>query len=446
MLLRGRTIGIPLHVLLVSSAFGQAPVVLDTVPRERFSWHAQSTIVEQYKPKWNAPYSGTNSLITDEESRTSITGTLFAAARLWKGGSVVLNPEIAGGSGLSSALGVGDAPNGETFRVGDPAPSIYLARLYLRQVIPIGSSTDVANADANQLAGTVPQEYVAITAGKTSVADLFDRNSYAHDPRSQFLAWSLMGNGAWDYPANVRGYTPAVIAEYVGKRNELRAGIALLPTDANGNEMDTDIGRSRGIMVEYTRKWNWRGRKGALRVLAFQNTTHMGDYAASVRDTAGTGVADITRARAFGHTKQGFAINAEQQLNAWLGAFARVGWNDGRTETWVFTEIDHTLSLGLSADGARWKRDGDRAGLALVMSGLSTEHRNYLAAGGLGFMLGDGALRYAPERMLETYYAVQLEKDRLWLTGTYQLLIAPGYNADRQGPVNIFSVRVHWQV
>ena len=171
MVLRGRSAALALPFSFASAALAQTPAATDTLPHERFSWHAQSTVVEQYKPEWHAPYSGINSLTTAEESRTSITGTFFGCARLWKGANMVLNPEIAGGSGLSSALGVGDAPNGETFRVGDPAPSIYLARLYLRQVIPIGKATEQVGSDANQLAGTLPTEYVAITAGKTSVAD-----------------------------------------------------------------------------------------------------------------------------------------------------------------------------------------------------------------------------------------------------------------------------------
>lgn len=437
----------PAHVALAllicaPSAYAQN----DTIHAERFALHAQATIVEQYKPKWEAPYSGANSLTTEEEDRTSMTGTLYASVRLWKDASFVVDPEIAGGSGLSAALGVGDAPNGETFRVGDPAPNIYLARAYLRQVFALGGERTWQATDQNKLAGLVPTHYLALTAGKVSVADYFDANSYAHDPRTQFLAWSLMSNGAWDYPANVRGYTPGVIMEYVTPRQEVRAGLALLPTEANGNEMDFDIGRSNGLMVEYTRSWKCHGRKGAARVLGFRNTTHMGGYAAALELPLGLDGPDITAARAYGRTKYGITFNAEQEVNGWLGVFARAGWNDGLNETWVFTEIDRTVSAGLGADGKRWHREGDHAGLAFVASGLSREHAQYLSAGGRGFMLGDGGLTNAWEKLTEVYYSAALVPDRLWITGTYQLLMDPGYNSDRSGPVHIFSVRVHWVV
>ncbi len=418
----------------------------DSTHEERFTLHAQTTIVNQYKPKWNADYSGGNSLTTAEEDKNSMTATLFAGARLWKGASLYFNPEIAGGSGLSSALGVGDAPNGETFRVGDPAPTIYLARLYFRQVFALGAEREHQESDFNQLAGKVPTKYISLTIGKTSVADYFDASSYAHDPRTQFLCWSLMSNGAWDYPANVRGYTPSAIVEFVSPKHELRAGISLLPTEANGNEMDFDINRSNGLMVEYAHPWVCHGRKGAVKILAFRNITHMGNYESSLTRPLTLDGPDITADRAYGRTKYGFTLNIEQELNPWLGGFMRAGWNDGKNETWVFTEIDHTISAGLGASGSKWKRNGDKAGLAFVASGLSMEHRDYLSAGGKGFILGDGALNYTWEKMIECYYSAQFIPDRLWISGTYQLLMDPGYNADRSGPVHIFSLRVHWAV
>jgi high affinity Mn2+ porin len=414
----------------------------DTLKNEWFTLHAQTTVINQNKPSFNgAKYTGDNSLHPQKESKTSLTSTFYLGARLWKGASFYVNPEIAGGSGLSEALGVAAAPNGETFRIGDPAPKIYVARLFYHQVFALSKEKAYQSNDFNQLGGREPLKYIALTIGKVGAADYFDDNQYSHDPRSQFMSWALMDNGAWDYPANTRGYTPSVILEYITPHNELRYGFSLMPKTANGNKMNWDVQNASSSSLEYTHRYSLHQQKGAVRVLGFFNTTNMGNYRESIALRAENPVIQDTRK--FGHTKFGFAVNAEQELGKDLGAFFRASWNDGNNETWCFTEIDRSISAGLSLGGNRWKRSNDRVGLAFVASGISRPHRDYLMAGGKGFMLGDGNLKYGLEKLAELYYSAELVKNQVFISGAYQLLMNPGYNKDRKGPIHIFSVRVH---
>lgn len=416
----------------------------DTIKNDWFSFHAQATVVNQFKPAFHANYSGQNSLSTSKESATSITTTLYMGARLWKGASVYFNPEIAGGSGLTQALGIADATNGETFRIGSPAPKIYVARLYYRQVFALSKTKIYQQPDQNQLGEWIPEKYLAATVGKVSAADFFDDNKYSHDPRSQFMSWGLMDNGAWDYPANTRGYTPSVMLEYVTPKHELRYGISLLPLLANGNDMDWDLHHSSSQTIEYTHRHSFRNRPGAIRVLAFYSTTHMGNYreAIQMNPTAPS----IVDTRKYGRSKYGFGLNADQEFTDNLGGFFRASWNDGTNETWAFTEIDHSISAGLVLNGTKWKRSDDKVGLAYVASGISKPHRDYLKAGGHGFMLGDGNLNYGWENLAELYYSAALANKLVYITGTYQFLVNPGYNRDRRGPVSVFSIRVHLNI
>ena len=428
-------------LLLYITGIGACAQVTDTIrKKENFSFHMQTTVIYQYKPGFSADYSGQNSFRTYEERSNSVTATFYAGARLWKGASLYVNPEMAGGSGLSKVLGVADATNGETFRVGSTAPKIYLARAFIKQLFSLSEAKQWEETDQNQLAGEVPESYLSVIAGKICLSDYFDQNSYSHDPRTQFMNWGLMSNGAWDYPANTRGYIPSFIAEYVSPQNELRFAVSLLPVEANGLPVNWNIAKANSVTLEYTRNYKLGDKKGTLRFLTFLTSGKMGDYSQSIAlNPAAPVIEDVQR---YGNKKYGFGLNAEQQLNDYLGCFFRAGWNDGHTQTWAFTEIDRSISLGLSANGAKWNRTNDTAGLAVVASGLSKDHKNYLAAGGYGFMLGDGRLNYTAESVTEFYYSAAL-RENIYLTGGYQFLLNPGYNADRSGPVNIFSIRLH---
>ncbi len=425
---------------------------------ERFTIHCQSTIINQYKPSFTAPYTGDNSLTTEEESKTSITSTMYLGAKLWKGASIFINPELAGGSGLSNVLGLGDATNGETFRIGDPSPTIYLARLFVRQVFALTDSRQPRNtqffhnhSDFNQLEEDEPVHYFAITIGKIGVADYFDDNTYSHDPRTQFMCWSLMANGAWDYPANTRGYAPSAVLEYVTPHHQWRYALSLMPKTANGLEMNWDIQNAYSNSFEYTHPFQFKGKEGAIRLLGFYTSTNMGNYKQAIDESQNQFPPFnippiIENNRTYGRTKFGIGINFEQKLKDNLGCFFRASWNDGNNETWAFTQIDNSISGGLLLTGDHWKRPKDNVGIAFVSSGLSKPHQDYLKSGGTDFMLGDGKLNYARESLGECYYSAELVKDRTYFSAGYQIVLNPGFNKDRQGPAHVFSIRVHTRI
>ena len=312
------------------------------------------------------------------------------------------------------------------------------ANEYLNSFLGVIYSTTKASVYPLVLAGYVPEKYISVSFGKTALSDYFDNNSYSHDPRTQFMSWALMGNGAWDYPANTRGYTDALAIEYITPKNELRYSLALVPTEANGNTLDYKIAKAHSHTLEYTYNYSVNAKAGTVRILAFYTIAKMGNYNQSIK--LNPAAPDITATRKYSNNKYGLGINLEQSLSKNIGAFLKASWNDGNNETWAFTEIDHTVSIGTVAKGTKWKRVEDEVGLAYVISGLSTPHKNYLEAGGKGSLLGHGALNYGPERLAELYYSAALIKKSLFLSGTYQFILHPGYNKDR-GPVNVFSVR-----
>jgi high affinity Mn2+ porin len=428
---------LPLLISLVAANVGLAQ---DTTKHERFSFHFQQTIITQYKPAFSAKYSGDNSLLTGIETESSITSTLFGAARLWKGAQVFFNPEISGGAGISKTLGVAGFPNGETFRVGSASPAIYIARLYFTQNFEWGKDKDTIEAGPNQLAGLKSKRYFGISAGKFGMADFFDGNEFSHDPRTQFMNWSLMDNAAWDYPANTRGYALGATAELGQPDWTLRFAFTLSTTEANGSVWDQKIGKANTQTLEFEKRYTLNGQKGTVRVLGFLNNGKMGDYNKSIALSPVAPNVDTTQA--YGRHKYGFGISADQYLTKDFGVFAKVSYNDGHTQTWYFTEIDQSVSFGAQLAGTSWKRKDDVLGLAFVGNGISPQHRNYLAAGGYGFLIGDGKLNYSTEMIAELYYKLNAYQNKFFLSPDYQFIVNPAYNKDR-GPVHVFSIRAH---
>jgi len=409
--------------------------------QEWYSLHYQFTGVTQYHPSFYSAYpGGQNSLSPDEEDATAFFTTIYGDLRLWPGAELLFDPEMSGGKGLSKTLGVAAFPNGIVYRVGDPSPAVYLARLAISQTFGLGGGK-LTNASApNELAGTRDKNQLAITVGRVSVLDVVDANRYANDATNQFLNWALMASGAYDYPADTRGYTWGVLADLAYDWWSARAGMALEPYYANLETMDWRVGKSQGLVAEYEARYSVGKRPGAWSLLVFLNTARMGSYEqwlASPKAYPG-GIADT---RADGRTKYGFALSMEQELTRTLGSFLRVSWNDGHNESWAFTEIDQSLALGLVQRGRAWNRPGDEIGAAVVVSGLSPWHRRYLEQGGYGFIIGDGRLQYGPEVISDVYYRLRLT-DLLSVSAFYQPIVNPGYNQDR-GPVHVLSARVH---
>jgi high affinity Mn2+ porin len=408
----------------------------------RFSLHFQFTYIYQYKPAFYSPYSGQNSLLGTEEKQNSITSTLFLGVRLWKGAELYINPEMAGGSGLSGAFGLAASANGETYRVGDPAPTLYLARGYFKQTIALSKVYSKIDDGANQVTCLMPEKYVQFIMGKYCLADVFDINAFSNSPRTQFMNWSFMNNAAWDYASNVRGYNYAFTTIVQLNSITYKSSLSLLPPVPNGADLNTNLCQEFAINSEIDKKYMLNKREGNIRLLGYYNYGNFGLYSQAMITKDSAGVPSIAATRQAGRHKIGFGISTDQQISETVGFFTRIGWNNGKTETWCYTEADRTFSVGISINGKKWKRPDDNIGLGCVVNGLSPEHLNYLAAGGLGFELGDGKLNYGHETAFELYYSWKPISTPIWLSTDYQCVFNPGYNKDR-GPINVFSFRIH---
>jgi high affinity Mn2+ porin len=310
--------------------------------------------------------------------------------------------------------------------------------MFGRYTIGFGGDREKVEDGQNQLPGERDVNRLTVSIGKMSMTDLYDNNLYSHDPRTQFLDWALMYNGAWDYPANVRGYTYGMGIDYNTKNWAFRWGIFAEPAEANGAAFDPRVFNANGQAWELEERYLLFEQPGKIRLMAYLNHAHMGNYADAVAQTGSP--PDITLTRSY-RLKYGFLMNLEQQITANLGLWARLGWNDGHSESWAFTPIDETAALGFLLKGGRWRRPQDEVGVAYVFNGLSPEHQSYLAAGGLDFNIGDGALTYAPEGILELYYNLEIAKG-IEFTFDFQEVSNPAYNRDR-GPVSIGAVRMH---
>ena len=408
---------------------------------ERWNIHFQATSIGQHHGGFPSLYEGDNSLPPQPESRASLTATVFLAVRLGWHTDLVINPEIAGGRGFGLVTGIAGFTNGEIPRVSSATPTLYPARAFLRTTWALGAETESVENGMNQPAGAQPVRRFTAIVGKFAVTDYFDSNSYSHDPRKQFMNWALMYNGAWDYPADTRGYTIGAMEELATRNWSLRLAQTAEPTVANGPTFDTRIDKNRGDTVEVERRYHSGGHAGALRVLGFANREDAGTFREAMRPG---GPPNLAATRRNGTLKYGFGVNLEQALTPDIGVFSRYGWSDGKTEAWAFTQIDRSLSGGVSIQGKLWKRGGDQIGVAAVRNYLSGDQRSLLAAGGLGFIIGDGRLdRYRPESIVEAYYSWQATK-QFTLTGDFQRVANPAYNHNR-GPVSVLTLRVHWE-
>jgi len=424
-----------LFFYIIKSALAQ-----DTVKQQPFSFHFQQTIISQSDLPFTALYSGQNSLSPNAQTQTSLTTTFFWAARLWKGAEVHFDPELSGGAGLSSTQGVAAFPNGETFRVGGVQNKIYIARMYFKQSFEWGKEKDTIADDADVLGGLKSRRYFSFVVGKFGMADFYDGNNLSHDPRMQFMNWALMDNGAWDYPANTRGYTIGLHTELGQPTWTLRFALTMVVTHENESTWDAKVLKANTQTVEYEKRYSIGGQKGTLRLLGFLNNGKFGNYDLAIAQNPKAPVIDSTQH--YGRHKYGFGINTDQYITNDFGLFAKASWNDGHTETWFFTEIDRSFTFGGSLRGTQWHRADDEMGIAFIIDGLSASHREYLADGGYGFIIGDGHLNYAPEMVAEFYYRINAFQKKFFISPDYQFIFNPAYNKDR-GPVNVLGLRAH---
>ncbi len=394
---------LPLH-LVAQSIDAPAPQ-----PSENWNLYYQATSIGQHHGTFNSPYDGPLSLQGHPESDVSLTTTLFFGLRLGQGTQLYFDPEIAGGRGFSNVDGLANAPNGELPRVASATPKPYLARLYVSHDFGFGDSVEHVDSDENQLAGDRPMVRDTITAGRFSDSDFFDDNNYSHDPRTQFMAWGMMYNGAWDYPADTRGYTWGIVNEFHTRNWSFRYGVAAEPRVANGGRFDRRLFADQGQTFEEERRYSIASHPGAIRWLQYLNRTRSGSYGEAVHLAEQTGTTpDVQAIRRPGTLKYGTGVSFDQELTHDIGVFSRLGWNDGKTEDFAFTAIDRLAEGGVSVKGTSWHRKDDVVASAFAAAGISGVHAVYLAQGGLDFLIGDGRLNYAPEYLWETYYSARV--------------------------------------
>lgn len=408
---------------------------------DRWNCHFQSTYIWQDKRPFAAPYSGENSLLPQRETGYTLTATAFLGARLWSGAEVFFNPEMIQSQEMSGLKGLGGLTNGENQKSGGPEAQVYRARLFLRQTWNLGGESTALPDGPNQFASTVQSQRLVLTVGNFAVMDVFDANAFSHDARTSFVNWAFLTHGAYDYAADARGYSWGAAWEYFRGAWTFRAGRFAQPRESNGLYLDNKVLDHFGDQVEVEHTHTFGGQPGKLRILAFRNVARMGSFQEALdhaKTSGGTpAVEDVRR----NQTKSGFGVALEQNLTDDLGLYARGSWNDGRTETYAFTEIERSLSAGFVMKGSAWKRPLDTFGVAFAQNGLSGSHRAYLASGGLGAFIGDGRLAYAPERIAEAFYSLKGSQS-VWLSAHAQYIRNPAYNADR-GPVKVFGCRMH---
>lgn len=410
----------------------------------RFWISGQANIIFQWHPAFPAAYSGPNSLHANAEDATSKVYTLFTGLEITPTTEVFADIESAGGRGISDALGLAGFTNLDVVRNPDLGPVPYLARLMLRQIIPLSSETVSAERGPFGMATSLPARRIEIRVGKFSMVDFLDANSAGSDSHLQFMNWTVDNNGAYDYAANTRGYTDGAIVEYDDHSWSLRFAEAMMSKVANGINLDADLFRAHSENFEAESRRNFLPhRTGVVRFLSYMNHANMGSYREAIDNfLAGeTSRPDIISTRRQGRVKYGFGLNFEQDLADQFGIFGRLGWNDGRNESFEYTEVDRALELGFYFKGKSWRRANDRAGAVVAVNALTNDHARYLALGGLGFLLGDGALTYGPEEIVEAYYTVHMWRG-LFASVDLQHINNPGYNQAR-GPVIVPGLRLH---
>ena len=424
-------VGPPEDALIPSLAATQ-----DRLEEQGWLLRGQATFILQGHPRFRSPYRGEGSLAPAANARNTFSSDLILGRRLWEGAEFIVNPQVTRGFGLSNSTGIAAYPNNEAFRLGSTEPTIFVPRILLRQTLGLSADTVPNEDDPLRFTAPLPRQRITITIGKMSVWDIFDDNRYAHDARTQFLNWALVGAGGFDFAADARGWTPGAAVEYDDGAWGLRAGIFQVPRQVNGLFMDPALTRAWSAMLQADRFWSVGERPGAIRLLGGVTRARMSQWGEIERN--GPDSFDINPA---GYRRKLMAaLNAEQEVAEGIGLFARLSWNDGRTQNWSFTEMDRAVSGGISINGARWDRPRDTVGLGGNIGWISEGRRRYLANGGIGFITGDGRLSAGPEYALETYYAARVLPG-VDVTGNYQLVANPAYNRDR-GPVHLFALRL----
>ncbi len=413
---------------------------------EQWNIHGQSTYIVQQKNNFSSPYYGQNSLLNKSEGggakSYTLSATAFLGARLWEGAEIYYNPEMFEGTPFNGQLvGLGGFQNGELQKGSYAPPVYYTARAFIRQSFGLGGGKEHIEGGPNQLAGNLDKNRLVLTYGKFATLDFFDQNTYSHDPRTQFQNFALFSMGAYSYAADTKGYTYGVVAEWYQDDWILKAARLAMPTIPNTAQLDYSMTKDYGNQIELTHEHELWGKPGAVRALYYQQHAFMGNYQNAVNQAqVSNSTPDITSVRQAAQTSWGYGLNIEQAINEDVGIFGRWSWNPGTTETQTI-DISRSLSGGLSIKGSGWSRPKDTVGIGYAINGIASSQVSYLQQGGIAPFIGDGALSYKKEQILETFYSAQVYKD-LFISGDYQRIANPAYNSAR-GPVNFFGLRAH---
>lgn len=431
----------------VQSDTGTPPGAPEPPPLfEDTAFHGQATFVDQFHPGFHSAYSGPDSLDSGRRGDETFDLTFYAGFRPWAGAEIWVNPEVDQGFGLSNTLGIAGFPSAEAYKVGQSVPYGRIQRLFLRQTIDLGGQTRAITPDLNQLGGAGTLNEIVATVGKFSVTDIVDTNKYAHDPRNDFLNWAVVDSGAFDYAADAWGYSYGASAEWYQNWWTLRAGIFDGSVTPNSKFEQLPLGRQFQIVVEAEARYALFGQAGKVKLLGFQTRAKLAKFSELEQFFATNPNASDVDAESIRHIRNKFGggLTIEQPITKDLGFFLRASLSDGRTEAYEFTDIDRSISTGLSLAGNRWNRPDDTVGEAFVVNAISKAHKDYFEQGDLGVLIGDGKLANAgPEQIMETYYRYAISSG-ISITADYQLVNHPGYAVDR-GPVHVFGGRLHAQ-
>jgi high affinity Mn2+ porin len=432
---------------------------------QRWNFHVQNTEVVQGDPGFPAKYSGPNSLSTHGQVQETVTLNLYAGVRLWHGAELHVDFLMWQGFGLSESFGIEAFPNGDAYKAGTATPNFTFAHLFVRQTIGLGGEQENLPDDQLTLEGKQDISRLTFTLGRLSPLDFCDNNTYAHDPHTQFMNWAMMANLTWDYGQNTVGYTTGFAVELNQPKWSLRYGAFSMPRDKNGFTGDDQLLtypargaygpflRDWAMMMEFERRYSVKAHPGTVRLLSWLDEADFASYQVATalllanppapNTGQGSGITIPPASRAY-RLKYGFGLNWEQELTKNVGIFSRLGWTPGQLETWTYTDVDWTASLGINIKSEVWHRRGDACGIAYIVSGASLTNQKFLEAGGTDMLDGDGNLNYDPERVLEIYYDFHTWKT-IHLTPDYQFVTNPAFNRDR-GPVSVFGARLHWEL
>jgi high affinity Mn2+ porin len=438
--------------------FGNDPVATimkapDVQGTDNLNFHGQTTLTWQGYPAFQSPYQGSHSFIGSGEGRETFDGTLAVGLRLWQGAEAWIDPEIDQGFGLNNTTGVAGYVSGEAYKLGFSYPYARVNRYFVRQTIDLGGDSQKQDADFNQFEESDTANRLVLTVGKYYPMDIFDTNKYANNPKADFLNWSIINNGAFDFGSDAWSTTYGAAAEWYQGNWTLRGGLfdmSQTPAGGGGNSalgygLDPNFNQFE-MMGELEYRYSLWSQPGAVKLTGYLIRGDMGNYdnAIALSNATGLDVSDALAAVRVYQSRPGLLLNIQQQVNDTVGVFARAGWADGNVEPWDNTDIDHTVSGGVSIAGKQWGRPDDTLGVAGAINGISSAHEAYFNAGGLGIVIGDGMLPHPGlEQIIETYYSYSVSASTK-VSFDYQFIANPAYNTDR-GPVNVFGARYHWQ-